>query len=156
MNVPPTPPRPAKQRRYPMSMVTLARRMYSDGDAWTPTQIRNYLRERYDLDVSLTTIRCWVVPGEADAQRRRNIESYQRRKDPRGGRRAADRGWTTAADRVARLKVLRDAGLSFRSCAIVLEVDTGVQLTDEQVRYLLKHENPLRTRVARNVLDRAA
>lgn len=134
------PPRPATTRRYPMTLVSLARKLYGDGDSWSPTQIKRYLAAEYGVDVALVTVRCWVVPGFADEQRRLNTESYHRRKGssnckPKG---PAPTALDTPEKRLARMRVLRNADVSFSAIAKVFAVDTGVELSAEDVRYLLK------------------
>lgn len=137
LDIPPPPSRPNTSNRYPMTVVSLARRLYGDGDSWTPTQIKRYLAEHHDLNVALVTVRCWVVPGFAEDQRRLNSESYHRRKTLTVGKGPRATALDTPEKRLARLRVLREAGVSFTGIAKVFAIDTGVELDDEQVRYLL-------------------
>lgn len=122
--IPQTPPAPPTKTRYPMSMITLARRMYGDGDAWQITQIRNYLRDEFDAStLTIGTVRRWVIPSYDDEQRRWNTESYRRRAPRPDG------------PDVARLRALRVAGLSYPSLAIVANLDYGTILTGEELRH---------------------
>jgi hypothetical protein len=118
-----------------MTVVALARRMYGDGDAWSPKQIRDYLEAEHGLEgLALMTVRRWVVPGQDETERRRNSESYHRRKT--AGPRAVPT-LDTPAKRLARMRVLRAAGLSYGGIAAVMKVDTGVEMDREQIRHLL-------------------
>lgn len=147
------PPRPATSNRYPMTLVSMARRMYGDGDSWTPTQIKRYLAKEHGADVALVTVRCWVVPGFAEEQRRLNAESYHRRKKDGPKRKGpAYTSLDTPEKRLARLRVLRQAGVSFSGIAKVFAVDTGVELSDEEVRYVLTQATNPRSAAMRRKL----
>jgi hypothetical protein len=126
-----------------MSIVTLARRMYGDGDAWTIWQIRNYLREHHGCEsLSENTVRWWVRPEEAEHYRKQNLARQHAR---RAARKAAaqpvaddvDSVLDTATRRLRRLRALRAAGVSFTAISKVFELDTGVHLDADQLRYLL-------------------
>ena len=119
---PVAPPRDHRQRRHSTKTIALARRMYGNGDAWTPVQIRMYLAGN-GIDVALYTIRCWVVPGELEEQRRRNRESYHRRRN------------NTVVGLLDRMLELRSAGLSFAAIAKVIGLDYGVRMNADQARY---------------------
>lgn len=72
------PGRDPRTRRHSTATVLLARRMYADGEGWTPTEIVRYL-EAQGTPVALMTIRRWVVPGTEEEERQRNNFSYRRR-----------------------------------------------------------------------------
>lgn len=139
--IPAPPPQHPRQVRHSTKTIALARRLYGDGDAWTPTQIVRYLEHQgVDPVPSLNTIRLWVVPGMADEQRAMNIRSYHARQARRASRRGP--GGRPPADvqtaRLSRLRTLREAGLSYTGIAIVAGLDLGLDLTDEQARYVLQ------------------
>lgn len=109
-----------------MSTVMLARRLYAG--SWSPTQIRRHLADQ-GIDVAVTTIRGWVIPGEADAQRAWNMASYRRRTQGRP---------SAATPLLDRMLALRAAGCSFSSIAAAMRVDHRLTLTPDQVRYYLR------------------
>jgi hypothetical protein len=108
-----------------MTTVTLARRMYGDGDSWTPTQIARYLNAQ-GIEVHPNTVRYWVVPRFAERQRRANIESYRRRNN------VSD---TPALDRA---RELRSIGLSLTAVSLMLRHEGVADVTVEQLRYSLR------------------
>lgn len=127
------PPRNPRQRRYPMSLVTMARRMYGDGDSWTPTQIRDYLARAHGASgLTLGTVRRWVLPQEAAEQRAANRAAATRR-------RASPDLQQRSFVRWAWLLRLRAEGLSFRGMVIVARVTWGVELDPEVVRYAVRN-----------------
>lgn len=126
------PTKDPRQRRHSTATMALARRMYGDGDSWTPTQIVRYLAEVKSIDVSLNTIRLWVIPGMADEHRARNIASHRRRRTTRKPTPAPSS--TPILDRMLKL---RDARLPFTSIAKVLNLDYNLHLTPEQTRYYI-------------------
>lgn len=114
------------QRRHTMATVTLARTMYGDGEGWTPTEIMRYLHEQ-GIDVSMQTVRRWVIPGEDE-----------RRKAEAAARRARKRR-NANGPLLERMRELRGAGLTFTAVAKVIDLDYGVTITTEQCRYCLHH-----------------
>ena len=133
MTVPDPPARDPRQRRHAASTVKLARTMYSDGEAWTPSQIRRYLRDVRGIDVSLTTVKTWVVPGAAENQQRANLASYHRRRNGTTGPPGRKAGAL-----LPRMRALREIGVAYSGIAKVIQLDHGVRLTEDQVRYYLK------------------
>lgn len=125
MNVPQAPPKDPRLRRHTTGTMQLARRMYGNGDSWTPTQIRTYFADR-GTDVSLNTVRIWVIPGIAAEQRKQNTASYHRRQG------APPPSATPILDRMLEL---RSAGLTFTAIASVVRLDLGLPLDREQARY---------------------
>lgn len=126
--LPPAPATDPRRRRHRPATVEFARRLYAGGDAWTPTQIQRLLAQR-GVQVSVGTIRGWVVPGEAGRQRARNSASYRRRKH---GRPAA------ASPLLDRMLALRAAGCSYSSIAAVMRLDHDLRMTADQVRYYVQ------------------
>lgn len=142
MTVVPAPPAPdPRGRRHSMRTVRLARQMYGNGDAWTPKQIQRYLAGE-GIDVALYTVRTWVVPGEAEIARRRNLESYYRRQ--RGGR-------ASKTPMLTRMLELRDAGLSFSAIAKVMRLDHGLDMSTEMARYYVNERREPSRRCAARV-----
>jgi hypothetical protein len=135
--VPAPPARDRRQSKHSPRTIALARQLYGDGDSWTPTQIVRYLERNGVQPVpTLGTVRRWVVPGMADAHRELNLRSYHARRAKRHGN-----GPVQADDpavRLARLRALRDAGMSYASLAILAAVDFDLQITDDQMRYVLQ------------------
>lgn len=138
-DLPVAPPRPPRQRRHSTTVMALARRMYGDGDSWTPTQIYRYMLEHLDGPVpSVNTIRRWVIPAEADAQRAWTAASERRR-------RAAARATTpvqpdeelTERALLTRMVLLRRTGLSYSAIAKVVALYHDQALTEHQVRLRL-------------------
>jgi hypothetical protein len=122
--IPAPPPQHPRQVRHSTKTIALARRLYGDGDAWTPTQIIRYLERKGVQPVpSLNTVRLWVVPGLADEQRAMNMRSYHSR-SARGARRGP--GGRPPSDelaaRLGRMRTLREAGLSYTGIAIVARI----------------------------------
>jgi hypothetical protein len=149
--IPSAPPRNPRSRRYPVSVMMLAKSMYADGDSWTPTQIRDYLRTHVDgcEGISENTIRFWVVPGEADQHRRANLARYHARQaKAKAAANAApppppvaEQILDTPRKRLRRLRALREAGLTYTAISKVFELDTGVYLDPNQLRQLLGRRN---------------
>ncbi len=65
---PQAPPRDHRHVRHSPRTVALVRRMYGDGDSWTPTQIRRYLAQQGLPVPSESTLRGWLIPSERAAQ----------------------------------------------------------------------------------------
>jgi ABC-type transporter Mla MlaB component len=125
------PPRERRKVQHSMATMKLAQTMYGDGESWTPTQIRRYLIEQMGEDApSLTTVRRWVVPGVA--------EEYRRWKRNYARRVAAGEVTRRTAPILHRMRQLREAGVTFVDISIVIRLDEGVALTQEQVRYYLR------------------
>lgn len=126
------PARDPRLRRHSSATVALARRMYADGDGWTPTEIVRYLTER-GTPVALSTVRTWVVPGMAEVQRAANMASYRRRRktqppDVEG----------SATPILDRMQELHAVGVSYSGIARVVGLDHGVPLTPDLVRYYMR------------------
>lgn len=131
------------QRRHTMATVTLARTMYGDGEGWTPTEIMRYLREQ-GTDVSMQTIRRWVIPGEDEKCK---AEAAARRERKRRN---------ASGPLLARMQQLHKAGLSFTAIAVLVDLDYGVKITSEQARYCVRHNrDPRDLRPRRTPLSRA-
>lgn len=134
---PAPPPRRPQQNRYSTKMLVAARQLYGDGNAWTPTEIRRFLEQDFDEPIpTVGTIRRWVIPAEAEAQRQQNAECAANRQERRAritrpgplGDRALDR----------RMLEMRRRGLSYSAIAQVVDMYHGVSLTEEQVRGRLR------------------
>lgn len=136
MNVPPPPPKHPRQRRHSMTTVLLARRLYGDGDSWTPGQIRRYLTEQEGIEVSLHTIWRWVVPGVAEQQRAQNNEAYRRRRDRQ--RQIPEPEPQPTESILDRMLELRAAGASFTGIAAAIGVYHGIRMTPEMARYYVR------------------
>jgi hypothetical protein len=117
---------PAPARRHTSSMMVLARSMYGDGDAWTPTQIAGYLTAQ-GTPMDRITVRRWVDPVFAEQRRREQRDAARRR-----------RTRVRTGPLLTRMRDLRCAGMPFSSIAIVLRVDWGVDLTPDAVRYYIR------------------
>jgi hypothetical protein len=152
VNVPPPPPRDRRQRRHTMATVRLARRLYGDGDSWTPTQIRRLLADQ-GIDVALVTVRCWVVPGFAEEHRHQNAEGYRRRNhrdatEPAQPKAEAEAEACPAIDGEAvgpmtetqadeRMLLLRDRGLTYSAISAVMALYHDYIVAEHQARYRL-------------------
>lgn len=109
--IPPAPPRDRRHVRHSPRTIALARRMYGDGDAWTPTQIRRYLGTQGVPVPSESTLRRWVIPAEAEASRQAAALANRRRRAIR-----------------ARIVELRfEVGLSHVAIARLVRHDHGVE-----------------------------
>jgi hypothetical protein len=117
-----------KAVRHTSGTVALAKTMYGDGDAWTPTQIARYLAEQ-GTPASVVTIRRWVDPDYAE---RRRIAQRAEARARRGAPVVSD---TPMLDR---MRQLRAGGVFFSQIALVLRIDHGLKLTEGQVRYYLR------------------
>lgn len=167
MSIATPPQRNPRTRRYPVTLMGVARRMYGNGDSWTVGEIRNYLAEHHGADgISENTVRGWVIPAFADEQRRLNRRTQARRKGSRDHRArmareeilcwaalvrreltgalmaalAAQRFVDDLTDEQAedRMLTLRDIGLSFTSISSVMKLYHGLDITPHQVRYRLQ------------------
>lgn len=136
--LPAAPPRDPRGRRHSMKTVQLARRMYADG-AWSIQQIRDYF-DRKGLRISENTIRYWVIPGLAEAQRRDNLARYHARRAALAAATAPAEPPVPESDTpvLDRMLELREARLSFTAIAAVVGVDYGIRLTTEQARYYVQ------------------
>lgn len=142
MSVPPPPAQQPRQRRHRMSTVLLVRRLYGQGDSWTPGQIRRYLAEQEGIEVSLHTIWRWAVPGVAEQQRAQNNESYRRRRDRLKRERPEPVPATESI--LGRMLELRAAGASFTGVAAAIGVYHGIRMTPEMARYYVRsHREPV-------------
>jgi hypothetical protein len=112
--------------RHTTGTMLLARTMYGDGDAWSPTEIVRYLAEQGVIVDRVTVLR-WVDPGFAERRRREQRDAAKRRR--------ARVAPTLVLDR---MRELRSAGLSFSGIAVVVRLDWGVDLSGDQVRYYLR------------------
>ena len=140
MAIPDPPPAP-RQNRYPVRMLHTAREMYADGDSWTPTQIQRYLAEHFDGPTPhVNTIRCWVIPGEADAQRRSNSATQRTRILERQGAPRLSTGELGPQQLTDRMLLLRRAGLSYSAIGIVVEMYHAITLTEDQIRTRLQKQ----------------
>lgn len=125
--MPGPPPKHPKQTRHPARVVALARRMYGDGDAWTPPQIRRYLIDAgHVASVSENTVRRWVVPG------------WERRHNLNRSRAAAARRAKATADLDRQMLALRARGLPYSAIAVVVEMYHGERMDAEKARYRLR------------------
>jgi hypothetical protein len=136
MTFPGAPPIDPRQRRHSTKTMALARRMYGAGNSWTPTQIKNYLATN-GVRVSLNTIRLWVIPGMADEHRHANKANAARRQ-ARKNQAPPPVGPAAPVGLLDRMLALRHAGLPFVSIAKVIDLDYGVVMSGEQVRYYIR------------------
>jgi hypothetical protein len=111
------------RRRYPAKVMRFARRLHEEG--YRLFEIEAALK-RQGYTPSMYTIRRWTHPEVVDYDRAR------RRRPPR--RIVRSSGWFI---KLARMKQLRDAGCSYASVTIVMNLDFGLSLTSDQVRYML-------------------
>lgn len=130
-------------RRYTSADVAEARRLYDDGDSWTPWQIWSLFRRR-GISVSHGTVRGWVVPGEAERIRERNrvaaAEARAAATDGRVGGRAPTGAW-----KWARAQALhRTAGLSGPSIAALFRFDYGDAIEPSALAAALQRGTPPR------------
>lgn len=129
--LPAPPPLDHRKRKHSMATVRLARKLYGDGDAWTPSQIRDYLAEQ-GIRVHRNTVALWVVPGLDEHHRRQNNDSYRRR---RAGQPRLKRSETPLLDRMLEM---RAAGLSFTAVANMMRLDYGLDMTTDTARYYVR------------------
>jgi hypothetical protein len=115
-----------------------ARHLAENGWGDSPTEIRRQLQREGVVPLpSLSTIRCWLYPKEADAHRARAAASDRRRRAARPF--ASFRIPRTVEAKRARMQALAEAGLSAADVAAVMKLDFGVELGPETVRYSLQH-----------------
>lgn len=125
--LPQPPARDCRSRKHSAKTIALARRMYGNGDSWTPTQIQSYFAER-GLHVARSTIRAWVV--EEDTMKRRERDRLRYRREQGGGMAPA----LSVEDRIVQL---REGGLSHAAISKVVALDFGVELSRTQVHHRL-------------------
>lgn len=125
---------PSTGVRHTTGTVLAAKQLYEAG--WPPPSIARILQERgVDPAPHVRTIRLWVVPGEADRRAARRRDSRQRLQAATA---VVGQGrYQSARLRLERLRRLRDAGMSYSALAIIAHVDFALEVTDENVRYLL-------------------
>jgi hypothetical protein len=124
---------PAGRRHHSMATVRMARQMYGDGTAWSPTQIARYLDRVHGISVHVSTVRLWVIPGANDVQRERNRASYHRRKRLSGP--------MPTVDPVDLARRLRAEGEPISGIVRVCRVVFGGRWTRRQVLRLLGDES---------------
>lgn len=117
-----------KAVRHTSGTVALAKTMYGNGDAWTPTEIARYLAEQ-GTPASVVTIRRWVDPNFAERRR------IAQRAAARARRGAPVVSQTPMLDR---MRELRAGGVFFSQIAVVLRIDHGLKMSEGQVRYYLR------------------
>ena len=149
------PPRDHRHTRHSPKTIALARRMYGDGDAWTPTQIMRYIEAQGIRPVPTEgTVRRWVIPAVAEAHRAANARSMRTSRAAARDRDDVDLE-TVAAERLARFRVLHDAGMAYASLAVLARVDHGLQWTPDIARYVLRASRMTRA-VRRHLLNAEA
>lgn len=145
IDVPPAPERaPGHRTTYSSATVALARAMYGDGDSWTPTQIWRYLNQQ-GHPVCLKTVRRWVVPGCNEDHLRRNAAYYAQKEQrdrtdtvPTAEPMAVAEPTPPATTPYGRMRQLRDAKMSYRGIATILQLDFGLDVNVDRVRYCLR------------------
>lgn len=118
-------------RSYPTSTMTRARELHEAG--WLCGQIADILDSEIGAKPSEVTIRRWVDPDYAEAQR-----ASQRT----GGERTRKWGWRL---RLRRALDLRSAGLSYSAIAKLFALDFGLSLSVSQVEAIVKGDCEDRT-----------
>lgn len=117
-----------KGTRYPARVIEFARRLHEDGGYTIPEVIEALSRKGYHP--SRSTVILWCRPEVREAHNlKQKAKLYPNRR-----RQAAAGAWWA---KHRRMRELRAAGLSFRSIAAVMRLDYGVEITEEQARYLL-------------------
>lgn len=90
--------------------------------------VQRALEREFGCRPAIGTIRTWT-DDEYLARRREQWSRAQR--DQRRG--------SAQREVMDRMRALREECLSYRAIAAVLRLDTGINLTEEQVRYAFKH-----------------
>lgn len=117
-------------RRYSMVVVARAKEHISAGwSAWRTCQL---LEQEFGVRPNVTTVRTWTDKQYARVFAAKNRRSSQRAHERGVGRRPLTR--TTPAWRLARMRELRDAGLSFLAISQVARVWWGEIVSDDTVR----------------------
>ncbi len=122
----PTTPDP-RGRKHVATTVATAQQLYADGEGWGAKRITSFLNER-GIEVHENTVRQWVRPELAEKRRedQRRVAAARRGGDLNAGRR------TPILDRMV---ALRSAGVSYRCIAVVIQMDMGVTMNGDAVRY---------------------
>jgi hypothetical protein len=127
---------PPTAKRYPMRVITFARRLHEQ-NGWSAHRIRKVLGER-GYHPAHSTVIGWISEDSRAARLERS--RLYRRRNGRGIHRGPKRIelWE---QRLARMREMRRAGLSFRAIAAMAKLDfDGLDLTEDQVRYMLNGE----------------
>lgn len=118
-------------RRYPAAAAHRARELREAG--FSLSKVGELIGREFGAQPSDSTLMAWTSDGYA-------ARRYKRREHLRvaayTGRRGASHHSTVA--RYARLVALRDAGLGFRSVAVVLNLDYGDDFTEDQIRAAIR------------------
>jgi hypothetical protein len=111
-------------RSHDAALMVRARELYEAG--WKCGQISRLLASEFGVQPHEVTVRRWVDPDYAEAQKRstRTSEPAMRKW-----------GWKS---RLRRLRQLRGIGLSCSATAAVLALDFDVDLTESQVEAIAK------------------
>lgn len=130
------PKMPARGRRYPMPVISAARRLGEGG--WRPYEIVDILHQEHGVTVERSTIARWLDPEKAEAARQRSRERRRRDAAQKDGRIARHiTRCVTDEFKLARMRALSERGMNPRGIAIVIEFDFGDALTTAQVSYAL-------------------
>lgn len=103
---------------YPASMVAKARSLAEGG--WRPAQIRRLLADEHERVPTLSTVIHWV--DETEARKHRDAQrNIMRKAGAKGSLRLPQN--RSSVWRMARMRALRDAGLSHQAVATVMSFD---------------------------------
>ena len=124
---------PSRANRHSMPLVREARQLGRAG--WTPHQIAGIFRKRgVDPCPPPNTIRYWLRGGlDMEKQRELDRRHKARVRAERSGGRIVSRA-ATPEFKVARIRGLRELGVSYAAIAKVMTFDFGERITEKQVR----------------------
>lgn len=129
--------------RYSTAMVEEARRLYGDGDAWSPYQIAELFKRR-GTPVNRRTIARWVDPDAAHRQRAADAAAAAERRAERSDGRVVCLRPPTGAWKWKRAQSLRRAGAPVGAIATVMEFDFGDGVTADELRHAFDGNRPPR------------
>jgi hypothetical protein len=122
-----------RSRRYSVVVVTRAREHVAAG--WSAYKTCRLLEQEFGVRPNLTTVRTWTDPEYAERFAEKNRRTARRSWTRTVGRKPHAR--TSAEWRLARMRELRDCGLSFHAIGQVAGVWWGEELSDDQVSKIL-------------------
>lgn len=125
---------------YPVPVVVRAQELRAYG--LSLVKIREKLGEETGHRPSDVAILEWTSPK---IKARNRLKTNERRSLARGARVREPFPDRSPAFQMARMRALREAGLSFMSIAVVMNVDFGTGISTNQCRYALQHGHLPRT-----------
>jgi transposase len=128
---------PTRGRRHPMTVITAARRL-AEAD-WRPFEIVEILQREYGVTVERNTVARWIDPAKQQAADQRARQRRRREAAEKDGRIARHiTRCATGEFKFARMRALRDRGLSPAAIATVIEFDFGDPINRWQVEYAFR------------------